>query len=51
MPQPTLFLLKKIISALILPPTSLILLAFLGLWLAKKRPQTGRMLAAISLAG
>lgn len=50
MPQPTLFLLKKILSALILPPTSLILLAFLGLWLARKRPQTGRMLAAISLA-
>lgn len=45
-----LFLLKKILSALILPPTSLILLAFVGLWLARKRPQTGRMLAAISLA-
>lgn len=44
-----LFLLKKIISALILPPTSLILLAFAGLWLTRKHPKTGRSLAALSL--
>lgn len=44
-----LFLLKKIVSALILPPTSLILLAFLGLWLTRKHPKTGRTLAALSL--
>ena len=44
-----LFLLKKIVSALILPPTSLILLAFVGLWLSRKNPKTGRALAAISL--
>lgn len=50
MPQSLPFLLKKIVSALILPPTSLILLAFVGLWLSKKRPKTGRALAALSLA-
>lgn len=44
-----LFLLKKIISALILPPTSLILLAFIGLWLIRKHPKTGRTLATLSL--
>ncbi len=44
-----LFLLKKIVSALILPPTSLILLGFVGLWLARKHPKTGRSLAALSL--
>ena len=48
MPQ-TLFLLKKIFSALVLPPTSLILLAFLGLWLTRKRPKTGKALIALAL--
>lgn len=43
------FLLKKIFSALILPPTSLILLAFVGLWLSIKHPKTGRSLATLSL--
>ena len=47
MPLP--FLLKKIVTALILPPTSLVLLALLGLWLNKQRPKIGRALAAISL--
>lgn len=44
-----LFLLKKIVSALILPPTSLILLAFVGLWLTTKHPKTGRSISALSL--
>lgn len=44
------FLLKKILSALILPPTSLILLTFVGLWLSRKHPRVGRTLAALSLA-
>lgn len=48
MPTP-LFLLKKILSALILPPTSLILLGFIGLWLTKKHPKTGKTLAALAL--
>ena len=48
MPTP-LFLLKKILSALILPPTSLILLGFIGLWLTKKHPKTGKTLTALSL--
>ena len=44
-----LFLLKKILSALILPPTSLILLALLGIYLSRKHPRTGRAIAALSL--
>lgn len=44
-----LFLLKKIVSALTLPPTSLILLAFFGLWLSKKHPKTGRTVSSLSL--
>ena len=44
------FLLKKIVSALILPPTSLILLALLGLCLSRKYPKAGRTLTALSLA-
>lgn len=48
MPTP-LFLLKKILSALILPPTSLILLGFIGLWLTKKHPKAGKALIALSL--
>ncbi len=46
---PTLFLLKKILSALILPPTSLILLAFVGLWLTRKHRKTGKALSALAL--
>jgi uncharacterized SAM-binding protein YcdF (DUF218 family) len=48
MPTP-LFLLKKILSALILPPTGLILLGFIGLWLAKKHPKAGKTITALSL--
>lgn len=44
-----LFLLKKIVSTLILPPTSLILLTFFGLWLIKKHPKAGRTLTTLSL--
>ncbi len=44
-----LFLLKKIVSALILPPTSLILLAFAGLCLTRKHPKTGQTLTVLSL--
>lgn len=49
MPTETLFLLKKIVSALILPPASLIILAFIGLLLSKMHPKTGRTLATLSL--
>ena len=45
-----LFLLKKILSTLILPPTSMILVALLGIYLSRKHPRTGRTLAALSLA-
>lgn len=44
-----LFTLKKIISALILPPSSLVILAFVGLWLSQNRPKTGKNLVAASL--
>lgn len=49
MSEMLLFLLKKIVSALILPPTSLILLAFVGLWVSRKHPKSGRTLATLSL--
>lgn len=44
-----LFLLKKIVSALILPPTCLLMLAFVGLCLTAKYPKMGRALVALSL--
>lgn len=50
MPELLTFLLKKIVSGLILPPTSLILLAFVGLWLGRTHPKAGRSVAALSLA-
>ena len=50
MPELTPFLLKKIISTLILPPAGLILLALVGLWINKLQPKMGRALAALSLA-
>lgn len=46
-----MFLLKKIIASLVLPPTSLILLAVAGLMLASRRPRLGRWLMAVALAG
>lgn len=44
-----LFMLKKIASALILPPASLILLAFVGLWLSRRLPRAGKTLIALAL--
>lgn len=44
-----LFILKKIASALILPPASLIILALVGLWLTSKHPRTGKTVIALSL--
>lgn len=49
MPELLPFLLKKIVSALILPPASLILLALAGLWLSKQHPKAGRALSTLSL--
>lgn len=49
MPESLAFLFKKIITALVLPPIGLILLALLGLWLSKHSPKIGRSLAALSL--
>lgn len=44
-----LFILKKITSALILPPTSLILLAIVGLWLIRRHPRAGKTLITLAL--
>lgn len=44
-----LFMFKKIVSALILPPTSLILLAFAGLWLSRRHPRAGKTLITLAL--
>lgn len=50
-----MFLLKKLLAALILPPTGPLLLAFLGLWLTRARSRrwqdAGRVLATLSLLG
>lgn len=44
-----MFALKKLATALLLPPTSLVLLALLGLWLSRRHPRSGRWLAATAL--
>lgn len=44
-----LFALKKILSALLLPPVSSILLAFVGLWIARYHRRTGITVMVVSL--
>ena len=44
-----LFALKKILSALLLPPVSSILLAFVGLWIARRHRRTGIAVVVLSL--
>ncbi len=44
-----MFLLKKIVASIILPPFGLILLALAGLWLSRRHPKTGRAIAVFSL--
>lgn len=44
-----MFLLKKILTALIMPPTSLVILAALGLWLGRRRPRLGYALVVLGL--
>jgi uncharacterized SAM-binding protein YcdF (DUF218 family) len=50
-----MFLLKKLLTALILPPTGPVLLALLGLWLTRSKSRRwqhgGRWLASLSLLG
>lgn len=46
-----MFLLKKILSALAVPPFSLILLALAGLFLSRRHPRSGRWLAGLALSG
>lgn len=45
-----MFLLKKVLTALILPPTGPVLLAAAGLWLSRRRPRLGHFMIALSLA-
>ncbi len=44
------FLLKKLTASLILPPTGLIILGFLGLWFARRHPKTGISCTSLALA-
>ena len=46
-----MYLLKKIVLCLVLPPSSLLLLVFVGLPLARYRPRLGKLLICISLLG
>jgi len=40
-----------LVGAVIVPPTSLVLLGLLGLWLQRRRPALGRALSGVSLVG
>ncbi len=42
---------KPVLAALVLPPASLLVLAFAGAWLARARPRAGRWLAGIACVG
>lgn len=44
-----MFLLKKIVAALILPPAGPLLVAATGLWLCRHRPRFGHVLVALGL--
>ncbi len=46
-----MFILKKLLSALILPPMGFLLLGFLGLWLERGYRRLGKGLVAVSLLG
>ena len=45
-----MFLLKKLLTALVMPPTALILLAGFGVLLSRRYPRCGRWTAGLSLA-
>ncbi len=44
-----MFLLKKIVAALMLPPAGPLLVAAAGLWLCRRRPRIGHILVALGL--
>ncbi|MBI4986650.1 MAG: YdcF family protein [Rhodocyclales bacterium] len=44
-----MFYLKKLLSALVLPPFGLLLWAWFGLWLARRHPRSGHALVACAL--
>ena len=43
------FVLKKLLTALVLPPTASVLLGLLGLWIARRHRRVGTALTALSL--
>ena len=45
-----MFVLKKFLTALVLPPFGPILLACLGLWLARRHPRSGHCIVLVALA-
>lgn len=46
-----MFFLKKLLSALVLPPAGPLLLALYGLWLARRHPRSGRAVALVAVLG
>lgn len=46
-----MFFLKKLLSALVLPPAGPLLVALWGLWLARRHPRAGRAVAAAAVLG
>ena len=44
-----MFYLKKILTALTMPPFFLVILAFIGLYLTRRHPRSGRALASLAL--
>ena len=46
-----MFYVKKLISALVLPPVGPLLLALFGVWLTRRHPRAGRAIAAVALFG
>ncbi|MDD5247412.1 MAG: YdcF family protein [Rhodocyclaceae bacterium] len=46
-----MFYVKKLLSALVLPPAGPLLLAMWGLWLARRHPRLGRGIACVALLG
>ena len=46
-----MYYVKKLISALVLPPIGPLLLAFWGLWLGRRHPRLGRGIALVALLG